>query len=93
MIGKSFHIDAGICGFVINKKRKVLYRDFASVAHKKNIFDMTEKQIRAIPGLKEPMKTTVVSVSWKNGKKRESRKTSHTPLSEFVISMGKQEKL
>ncbi len=94
----AFLVENGINSMSLNpdtivKTRAFVYATEWALKHKKNIFDMTEKQIRAIPGLKEPMKTTVVSVSWKNGKKRESRKTSRTPLSEFVISMGKQEKL
>jgi diguanylate cyclase (GGDEF)-like protein len=39
LVGKEFKKDEGICNFVIEKKKKVLFKDFSSVADKKNIFD------------------------------------------------------
>jgi len=41
--GKTFDVSAGICDFVIKKKRKVFFRDFTAVASKRNIFDMNLK--------------------------------------------------
>ncbi|MFC1855434.1 diguanylate cyclase [Thermodesulfobacteriota bacterium] len=41
--GKSFSVSAGITDFVISKKKKVLFRDFASVAAKRNVFDKNIK--------------------------------------------------
>ncbi len=94
----AFLVENGIDSMSLNpdtvvKTRAFVYATEWALKRKKNIFEMTEKEIRAIPGLKEPMNSTIVSVSWKKGKKTESRQTSHTPLSEFVINMRKQENL
>ncbi len=94
----AFLVENGIDSMSLNpdtivKTRAFVYATEWALKHKKNIFTLTEKQIREIPGLKEPMRSTVVSVSWKNGKRTESVETSHTPLSEFVIGMRKQEEL
>jgi pyruvate,water dikinase len=94
----AFLVENGINSISLNpdtivKTRAFVYATEWALKNKKSIFKLTDKQIRAIPGLKEPMKTTVISVKWKNGKKTESKKTSRTPLSEFVINMRKQEKL
>jgi diguanylate cyclase (GGDEF)-like protein len=43
LVGSEFLKDEGIHSFVIEKKKKVLFKDFASVANKKNIFDNTLK--------------------------------------------------
>ncbi|MFQ6106348.1 MAG: phosphoenolpyruvate synthase [Thermoplasmata archaeon] len=58
---------------------------------KKDIFTMTEKQIRSIPGLQDPLKMTVHTYEWKDGKRVEKTHVSHKPLSEYVISMRSQE--
>jgi len=94
----AFLVENGINSMSLNpdtivKTRAFVYATEWALKNKKSIFDLTEKQIREIPGLKEPMKTTVVSVSWKGGKRTESKETSHTPLSQFVIDMRNQEKL
>ncbi|MCK4444646.1 MAG: hypothetical protein KAW09_08890, partial [Thermoplasmata archaeon] len=94
----AFLVENGINSMSLNpdtivKTRAFVYATEWAMKHKKNIFSLTEKQIRDIPGLKEPMGSTVVSVSWKKGKKTEIIETSHTPLSEFVIGMRNQEKL
>ncbi len=94
----AFLVEKGINSISLNpdtivKTRAFVYATEWALKNRKSIFQLTENQIRAIPELKEPMKTTVVSVKWKKGKRTESRKTSKTPLSEFVINMRKQEKL
>lgn len=94
----AFLVEKGIDSISLNpdtivKTRAFVYATEWALKNRKSIFQLTENQIRAIPGLNEPMKTTVVSVKWKKGKRTESRKTSKTPLSEFVINMRNQEKL
>lgn len=92
----AFLVENGINSMSLNpdtivKTRAFVYATEWALKNKKNIFTLTEKEIREIPGLKEPMRSTVVSISWKKGKKSEEVETSHTPLSEFVIAMRKQE--
>lgn len=62
-----------------------------ALRNKKDIFTMTEKEIRSIPGLQDPLKLTVHTYEWKNGKRVEKTHVSHKPLSEYVITMRSQE--
>jgi pyruvate,water dikinase len=94
----AFLVENGINSMSLNpdtivKTRAFVYATEWALKRKKNLFKMSEKEIKAIPGLKEPMKTTVISVSWEDGKRKETRKTSKTPLSDYVIGMRKQENL
>lgn len=43
LVGKGFNREESICDYVIGKKRKVLFKDFSTVADKKNIFDKSIK--------------------------------------------------
>ncbi|MFQ6060545.1 MAG: putative PEP-binding protein, partial [Thermoplasmata archaeon] len=93
----AFLVQKGIDSMSLNPDTVVRTRAFVyatewALRHKRDIFDLSEREIRAIPGLKEPLNTRVVSVTWKDGKRLESTKSSHTPLSEYVINMRKQER-
>jgi diguanylate cyclase (GGDEF)-like protein len=48
--GKKFIIEEGMCDYILKKKKKVLFRDFAAVAGRKNIFDKSIK-VRDISSL------------------------------------------
>ncbi|MFQ6127945.1 MAG: phosphoenolpyruvate synthase [Thermoplasmata archaeon] len=73
------------------KTRAFVYAVEWALRNKKDIFTMTEKEIRSIPGLQDPLKMTIHTFEWKMGKRMEKTHVSHKPLSEYVISMKSQE--
>lgn len=62
-----------------------------ALRNKKDIFTMTRKEIRSIPGLQDPLKMTVHAYEWQSGELMEKTHVSHKPLSEYVIGMRAQE--
>ncbi len=92
----AFLVKEGINSMSLNpdtvvKTRAFVYATEWALSKKKDIFTMTLKEIRSIPGLQDPLKMTVHTFEWKKGKRVEKTHVSHKPLSEYVIAMRSQE--
>jgi len=73
------------------KTRAFVYAVEWAIKNKMDISEMSEEKIRSIPGLQDPLKMTIHTFEWKEGKRLEKTHVSHKPLSEYVISMRSQE--
>lgn len=94
----AFLVEKGIDSMSLNPDTVVKTRAFVhatewALEHGKNILKMSDLDIREVPGLKDPLKMRIRSIQWENGKRKESEEVSHKPLSEYVVSMRKQESI